>query len=149
MLDQTERYRILKYFRFLSTAAFLPFEVDVSSWKIHPRLRASWKRLLWQMSFAIFCLHSLCQLLSLLHVLIFLRSTPLHQIIIHMTLACGYATTAFFNYLLYLKYPGINAAIARMTLTGSVDGGKYCCCDYSTICYEVQPLIVPQRTCFY
>ena len=127
MLDQTDRYRILKYFRFLSTAALLPLEVDVSSWEIRPRLRASWKRLLWRVSFAIFCLHSLCQLFSLLHVLIFLRSTPLHQIIIHMTVAFWYAATAFFNYVLYVKYPGINAAIARMTLTGSVDGGKYRC----------------------
>ena len=140
MLDQAERYRILKFLRHLSTAAALPLQVDLSSWDIHSRLQPSWKRLLCRMSFAIYCLHAVCQILSLLHVLIFLQRTPLHQIITHMSLAFGYAVTAFWNYLLYVKYPEINAAIARMTLAGSVDGSKYHCSgDPLIVYYVVQP----------
>ena len=60
----------------------------------------------------------------MLHVLMYLPGTPTYQLVIHMILAATYAVYSFDYYLLYVKYPEINAAMFGMTLTGSIIGGK-------------------------
>ena len=124
MLDQSERYRVLKSLRHFCTAGFLPLDVDLNSWEIQPCIQPRWKRLLCQISFAIYCSHTVCTSLRLLHVLIFLPDTPMYQIVIHMILASAYAATSFIYYLLFIKDPKINAAVFGMTLNGSTVGRK-------------------------
>ena len=147
MLDQPERYRILKNLRHLCTVGFLPLEVDTNSWEIHP-YRSAWKRLLCYVSFIIYSLHGLCQLLSLLHVLMFSHGTPLYQIVIHMIVVSAYALSSFWYYLLYVKYPETNAGIVAMTLTGSVIGRK-CASLYLSSESHYQLLLSSQTGNFY
>ena len=122
MLEQAERHQVLKHLCYFRTVGFLPLEVDVNNWGIHPCVRSAWKRIIIRISFAIQCLHIVVQSLSLLCVVMFFRSTPLYQVILHMILASAYPVVGFWYYLLYIKYPETNAAVLRMTLTGSVDG---------------------------
>ena len=124
MLNQTERQGVLRLLRTFCTVAFLPLEVDVNSWELHPYIRPLWKKLLCRVSFALYLLHILGQILSLVNALMFMRGTPLYQIIIHGILASSFAVTSFHYYFLYIKYPGVNAAVVEMSLTGSVAGRK-------------------------
>ena len=128
MLEQAERHRVLKHLSYFCSVGFLPLQVDVNSWEIHPGVRSNRKRNLCQISFAIYCSHGVFQALSLLRVVIFLRTTPLFQLILHMILVIAYAGTSFWYYLLYIKHPAIHAALVGMTLTGAVDGRTYTYC---------------------
>ena len=147
MLDQPERFRILKNMRHLCIISFLPLEVDIKNWKIYP-CRSAWKKLVCHISFAVYCLHGLYQLLSLLHVLMFSRGTPLYQIVIHMIVVSAYALSSFWYYLLYVKYPETNAGIVAMTLTGSVIGRK-CASLYLSSESHYQLLLSSQTGNFY
>ena len=130
MLDQIERYRVLKHRFYLCTVGFLPTEIDISSWEIHPSVRSAWKRILCRISYATYCLHGVFQALNILRVFMSFQSTPLYQVVLHTILVYTYAITSFWYYLLYVKNPGTNAAVVRMTLTGSVDGSTFI---YATI----------------
>ena len=125
MLNQRERHHVLKFLRRFCIVGVLPLKVDINSWEIHPYAQTSWKKSLCTVSFAIYCVHVVFQSLSLLHVVMFLRSTPLYQVILHMIMVSAYAGSSFWYYLLYIKYPGTNAAVVRMTLNGSVDGRRF------------------------
>ena len=124
ILNQEERRGVLRSLRHFCTLAFLPLEVCVDSWEVHQY--GSWrKRLLGQISFAVYILHIAFQVFSLLCVFLFLRDTPGHQVIIHMILASMYAGATLWYHLLYVKYRGINAAVIRMTLTESIIEGNF------------------------
>ena len=124
MLNQAERYQVLRFLMHFCTVGLLPLEVDVKSWKIRPCAQPRWKRLLFRLSFASYCLHGMYQVLSLLHVWMFSRDTPTYQIMIHMIIASVTVVYSFVYYLFYVKYPEINAALFRMALTGSIVGRK-------------------------
>lgn len=124
MLSQAERYRLLRFLRFFCTVGFLPIEVDVNSWEIHPCIQPPWKRLLCRISFASYCFHGVYQILSLLYVFMFLRGTPMYQVVIHMVIAAVTTVLSFAYCLLYIKYPAVNAVVFRMTTTGSIVGRK-------------------------
>ena len=120
MLNQAERYRVLRFLRFFCIVGFLPVEVDLNSWEIHPCVRPWWKQLLCRISYVSYCLHGVYEVLSLLHVLMLSRGTPMYQIVIHMIIASVTAVFSFVYYLLYIKYTEVNAVVFRMTLTGSI-----------------------------
>ena len=124
MLNHTERNCVLRYLRRFCTFAFLPLEINVKTWEIHAYVQAPWKRLICRFFFAIYCSHGICKVCSLLRVFMFLRDTPLYQIVIHIIIAASYTVTSFWYYLLHFKHPGINAAVVGMTLTGSAVGRK-------------------------
>ena len=124
MLDQAERFRLLRYLRLFCTIGFLPLEVDVNTCEIHPCFQPRWKRRLCQVSFTICCSHQVCTILRLLNVLMFARGTPMYQIVIHIILTSIYAVISLMYYLSYVKEPDINAAVFRMTLTGCIAGRK-------------------------
>ena len=123
MLNEKERRKVLSCLSYFCYLGLLPLRVDVDSWQILPGLTSAWKKLASALYFATFVAHSGYQNLSLMYALMFRQDTPLHHMIIHMTLAVGSAMVAFWYYVIYILYPEISAALTRMTLTGRVVGG--------------------------
>ena len=70
-----------------------------------------------------FAAHSFCKLLNLLYTVLFLRGVPLHQMVIHGVLGSAAAGYVLWYYILYLKYADENAALVRITLTGTITRG--------------------------
>ena len=124
MLTLQERHEVLKWYRHFSIINLFPMRVDFSGWNVWPgtttKLR-SWASKAW---YAFYVAHALYKTLSLLCILLFVRGIPLHQMIIHGVLAGGTAVFGFWYYILYVKYPDVNAALIRMTLTGTITGGS-------------------------
>ena len=124
MLTLKERHEVLKWYRHFSTINVFPMQVEVNGWKVWPgtttKLR-SWVSKAW---YVLYVAHSLCKVLSLLCTLLFVRGIPLHQMIIHGVMAGATAVYGFWYYILYVKYPDVNAALIRMTLAGTIAGGS-------------------------
>ena len=127
MLNQSDRHRVLKFIRLLCTVGLLPLEVDVDCWDIQPGVKSQWKRLVCWTSFAIFFAHMMYKVLSLAYAFAFMRCTPLHQMVLDMILAGPAAVLSLWYYILYVKYPGTNATLMRMTLRGTGMGCEHTC----------------------
>lgn len=91
---------------------------------VRPQRGKNWKFWICKVSYAIFTVHALYKLFRLVNIFLFLRGIPLHQTIIHAVLAADGVTFVFWHYWLYFKHADLNAAYVRMTLAGSISGGK-------------------------
>ena len=98
-------------------------QVDVEGWKVRAdtttKLR-SWASKAWYVSFVA---HSFYKIVNFVYTLLFFHGIPLHQMVIHGVLASASAGFGFWYYILYVKYANENAALIRMTLTGTITGG--------------------------
>ena len=124
MLSVQERQRTLAFQRYLCTFKLLPGKVDVaeSKWSPDPGNRLqSW---LCQVSYLVFLLHSAYKILRLVHTMVFLAGTPLHEMVLHGIVASSSAVFAFWYYVLYIKYPEAFAGFLGMTLTGNISRGR-------------------------
>ena len=123
MLTVRERQGVLTWFRRFCAVDVFPVQVDIQGWKVQPGSSTkarSWASKAW---YALFVAHSLFKILNLLYTLLFLRGIPLHQLIIQGVLASAAAAIVLWYYILYVKYADENAALVRMTLTGTITGG--------------------------
>ena len=123
MLNKRERHHVLTWIHYFYTAGLFPVEANLDSMEVYPGLKSGWKKLGSQVSLGIFIAHTLYKIGSLVHAFLFLQGTPLHQMLIHITLAGGSAMVLFWYYVLYINSPGINAAFVTRTLNAAAAGG--------------------------
>ena len=95
----------------------------MEDWTACPGTGKIWKEWMSIGWFALVILHCLYKNLRLLHVLIFVSGTPLHQIILHSVLAVDSMTVSVWYYIIYMEYADDFALFVRITLTGNVTGG--------------------------
>ena len=118
-----DRNRVLKDFQHMCSIYSFPLEVDPQAWSIRPTRDNKWKEWVCKVSYALYIAHVLYKIFRLINIFLFLRGTPLHQIIIHAVLAVSGIMFAFWHHWLYYKHVDVNAAYMTMTLTGNAAGG--------------------------
>ena len=123
MLTLKERHGVLKCLYYFSALSLLPIRVDLQAWKVHPGCGTKYRTWACGLSYALFGVQALYKNLSLACAFIFPCEVPLHQIMIHGDVAGASAMLAFWYYVSYIKFPGFNAMLWRLTLTGNVTKG--------------------------
>ena len=125
MLNSRERWNFLELLHHICTLKLLPLDIRLKTWEIGPVVGNTLTAWTYKAAFASFLAHVSYQGVTFTHVLLFCRrTTPLYQSLIHAEFAIGSVMLAFWYYVLYIKYPSVNAALWRMTLTGDIAGGN-------------------------
>ena len=124
MLTRADRYRILTSLRLVCNLNPFPLEVNLQSCNVISGRDRKWKVWLCKVTYALFIIHACYKVFRLAKVLLFLPTTPLHQVIIHGVLAAAGVIVGFWHYWLYYKCADVMAAYARITLSGNIAGGK-------------------------
>ena len=119
MLNKSERFEVLRMFRYWCMLGWLPAEVNLSTWEILPpadRLK-TWRCLIW---FFLFALHAIYKMVALVYWL--KVGIPFHEAVVHAVLAACMPVAIYWYYVLYIKYPRLFGVYVSMTLTGNDDG---------------------------
>ena len=95
--------------------------MDAERWELRPGAGKPWKTLACSISYGLFDASASYKVGSLLYVLLFLRETPLHQVIVHMTVAVATAVIVFWYYVIFGKHADLHAKVFRVTLTGRIE----------------------------
>ena len=72
-------------------------------------------------SYGLFVVNTGYKVGSLLYVLLSLRETPLHQIMIHGIVAVTFVVMAFWYYVIFVKHADVHSKVFGITLTGNVE----------------------------
>ena len=120
MLSFKERQNVLAVLRYFTIVNRFPARVEVQHWTVRPGTGKRWKDWLSKGWFALFTLHALYKILTLLHVFLFVPATPLYQIIIHSLMTAGSVTFGLWYYILYIEYADEFATLIRTTLRGNI-----------------------------
>ena len=124
MLNQSELRNLLAFVRYLSNFCLLPLQVKGDCWEIREGAKSTWRKLACRTSFGIFSAHTLYKNLSLVFAFVSAADMPLHHMVIHLVLAGTSVMLTFWYYVLFIRYPGINATLSCMTLAGTVAASK-------------------------
>ena len=124
MLSLTERHRVLRFFRFICILNFFPLRVDLERLEIRAGCGSKCETLASMLSFSFFLAHSLYKFLSFIHCCLFLRSTPLYQVMIHADYAGVAVTFICWYYILHIMDGRLHCQVAELTLTAITAPGK-------------------------
>ena len=132
MLSPQECQQVLVFLGYFCKARLLPAEVCTEHWELSQRFHTAGRSgLIPKIFYALFAVHGLYKVLSLVNVLLFATGIPLHEAMIHAVMAIDCVTFGYWYYVLYIKYAEVYAALLRMTLTRNLGQSK-------TNNYEIQ-----------
>ena len=120
MLNLEERRNVLVFLQYFCTLNRIPAQVDVQGWRLSPGAGAKWKEFVSKAWYILYILHTVYQVLTLVHVLVFIPETPLYLIIFHAGAASISVMTSLWYYILYIKHAVVFAIVVRSTLTGNI-----------------------------
>ena len=89
----------------------------------------------------LFVVHAVYKNVSLFTAFFYPCEVPLHQIIVHGDVAGAAAMLAFWYYVSYVKHPGVNAMLWRITLAGNVTAGEGGPNEHS-LCCIISPTLI-------
>ena len=122
MLTEEDRQGIVSCIQKYCNTGMLPAKVDTGSWELRVRVSV-WRKFLGYLSYATFLAHLAYVLMQLIVVLSNISATPLHHIILHMTMAGAGVMIAVWFYIIYVALPEDHARLVRMALCGYNDVG--------------------------
>ena len=115
MLNQRERYAVLKFLYYCCKFAPFATEVNLPSWSLEESRGP--RRCISFISYSNFCLHTLFKLVSLCYaLLVFEQDIPLYQLILHVGLVVGYILTCFWYYTAYIGNFNVHKALVQIIL---------------------------------
>ena len=121
MLTAAERFQVLKVLRSFANWNLFPIQVDAERWELRPGAGKQWKTLDCSLSYGLFVANTSYKVGSLLYVLLVLRETPLHQVMVHTTVAVATAVMVFWYYVIFVKHADLHAKVFKATLTGRIE----------------------------
>ena len=121
MLSLTERFEIIKFLHFFAKWSLFPVQVDIELWELRALTR--WRTLTCFISYGLFVANTGYKFVRLLYVLLFLRNTPLHQVMIHGIVVVGFLIVTFWYYVIFVKHADVHAKLFSMTMTGKIGEG--------------------------
>ena len=124
MLTLEERHEVLAFLRLSSIFCTLPIRVDVESWNVSAGTDSRWKSWICTGSYVLFAAHALLKVFRAFYTLFYCTGTPLHQIMLHFDVVLAATAFVYWYYLLYVKYPNVNAGLTKITLAGAIATGK-------------------------
>ena len=120
MLTAEERHRILVCISYIFSICLLPGRVKVETWEFKPGCDTKWRNWGCKTSYALFIAHALYKIGRLLSGFLVLKNIiPLHQVIIHLTVASCAIMNVYWYFLLLVKYPDLYLGIMKIVFSGS------------------------------
>ena len=123
MLSVTERAQVIKVLQCSGNWNFFPIQVDTEHWELRPGAGTRWRTLCCSVFYGLFVANTGYKVSSLLYAILFIRDTPLHQMMIHGIAAVAFLMITFWYYVLFVKHADVHAKVFRMTLTGNIGEG--------------------------
>ena len=122
MLTLEERRQVLVSYRYFRYMNQFPVDVDPQHWNIHAHGSNGGRKVTWtsKVSFGLYVAHAAYKLISFFYISLFVPGIELHQMMIHGMYASAPVVYAFWYYLVFIKYPALNASVMKMTLAGTV-----------------------------
>lgn len=98
-------------------------QVDIGRKELRPDAVTRWKSIACSISFGLFVANTGYKVGNLLYAILFLRETPLHEMVVHTTVAVCAGVLVFWYYVIFLKHPDVHAEVFKITLTGNTGEG--------------------------
>ena len=125
MLTLEERIRVAISTSYLFRICSLPATIDAKTGRFCPGSGTIWTDWACKMFYSLFTAHTAYKISSLVFGLLFSQNKiPLHQIIIHLTVAAVPVMIVFWYYWIFINYPGIFLGIMEISLTPRDEWGK-------------------------